>query len=315
MIRSMTGFGRATGETAGFSVSAEVRSVNGRFFKASWRLPEKLSPHEARLETVVREHVARGSVSIALRVSTAAELKAGPALNADRLKAYWHALDAARRELGTTDPISLAEIARLPGVLEEPTEEGSDDSELLAAAEKTLRDALAAFTRTREEEGAALAKDLITRCARLAEFNTTAQDRSPAVIDEYRTKLRERMAKLLEGSNVSLRDEDLAREVAHFADRCDISEENQRLSHHCATMASLLASSGSPAASWAKPAKSPTADKAAPEVGKRLDFIAQEMLREANTLGSKANDAQLADLVIRMKAEIEKIKEQVQNVE
>ncbi len=293
-LLSMTGFGRATATAGLWTVSAEVRSVNGRFLKTQWRLPEIVSVFESRFEALVKAAVLRGSVSASIKLESASD---APVVKVDRAKAaqYYRELIAIRNELGGEDPVNLADLLRLPGVIGEAASPTEASPDLIEAAEAALRDALVALNQMRAEEGAALSGDIGGRCNKLLELNAAARLRSPAVVDEYRQRMTDRLNRLLNGSGVEPRPEDLAREVAYFADRCDISEENQRLEHHIRTMLAALEAGG--------------------EAGKKLDFMAQEMLREANTLGSKANDGELTALVIQMKGEIEKIKEQIQNVE
>lgn len=291
----MTGFGRATAGTGQGSVVAEVRSVNGRFLKLSVKLPERLTVFEAKFEALVKEHVTRGSVNVAIRAGTDGEAERVTTVNRERAAFFYGELDSLRKAVGSCDPLSITDIARLPGVIVEAEPGASDPEALLATSLEALRGALDGLNRMRNSEGTALAADLSSRVRELERLNESARLRAPGVVDEYRVRLQERIARLLENSGVAPRPEDIAREVANHADRCDISEETQRLGHHCRT---FLATLGTPG-----------------EAGRKLDFLAQEMLREANTLGSKANDPELGDTVICMKAEIEKIKEQVQNVE
>jgi len=290
----MTGFGRASATAGPWLVNTEARSVNGRFLKTQWRLPEALASQEARFEAIVRGAIVRGTVSVSIKLEGKSDLAS---VKIDRALAtqYYRELLALRSEFGGEDPINLADILRLPGVLGEGGAAVAATPELISAAESSLSEALEAMNQMRAEEGAGLAADMRSRCETLLALNSQARERSPAVVTEYRQRLTDRIARLLSNSGVEARPEDLAREVAHFSDRCDISEENQRLDHHIRTMMAALTVGG--------------------EAGKKLDFVAQEMLREANTLGSKANDAQLTSIVILMKGEIEKIKEQIQNVE
>lgn len=294
-IRSMTGFGRAAAGTGNLAVVAEVRSVNGRFLKVSFRVPESLSVFEAQLEAVVRSRVIRGSLNVAIKGSTSADGDKVIRVDAEKAARYYQQLEAIRAKVGSAVPIAVADVTRLPGVLIEEALGADAPEALLDSAESALRLALDAMEVMRVSEGAALVEDLKARCELIVKLNQEARERAPIVVEEYRTRLVERIGRLLEKSGVESRPEDIAREVAYHADRCDISEETQRLTHHCNTMLAALIEGG--------------------EAGRKLDFVAQEMLREANTLGSKANDAILGNVVIAMKAEIEKIKEQVQNIE
>lgn len=296
MIRSMTGFGRATAEAAGVTLSIELKTVNNRYLKVSQRLPESLSAQEMAVEKRLKKHIARGSVSLNVRVGSSRTSSSDYRINQERLMAYLKQLQQAGRDNGLDATIQLADVARLNGVVEsfDPLEEHQE--EVLAVLWTTLDDACTALVASREEEGAGLAEDLIARCKTLLSLNAGAEKRAPSVVAEYRDRLEERISKLLAEREGLIREEDLAREAAMFADKCDISEENQRLKAHCESMIAIISDNEG-------------------EAGRRLDFIAQEMLREANTMGSKANDAELTAGVLEMKAEIEKIKEQVQNVE
>ncbi|NUQ35480.1 MAG: YicC family protein [Planctomycetaceae bacterium] len=290
----MTGFGRGTVEIAGADLTVEVKTVNNRYLKTSLKLPEALSPHEVTFDNDVRAAIKRGTVNVSIRHGSA---RSGVryAFNQELAAQYHRQLSELAASLKLDAPADVHEIASLPGVIEAEEAQTLDESELLKAARDALAKALAACDTVREREGKALAADLEARCKTLLAHNEEVRSRAPKVVDSYRQKLEERVSRLLSGSSVELRSEDVAREVAFFADRCDISEEVQRLGHHCAVVLDLIRQPG--------------------EAGRKLDFLSQEMLREVNTMGSKAADAQLATIVVSMKSEIEKIKEQVQNIE
>lgn len=297
MIRSMTGFGRASARAAGMDLWAEVKTVNNRYLKTSLRLPDLLADREMAIEAQVRNALKRGSVYVRLWIGgqsgdTVKEYR----FDAARAKQYLAELGALAADTGVAARPALESVAMLPGVVVQSEPGIGAEDEVGAAADTAVVAALAACEKMREAEGAALAKDLRARAASLKALNARAKARSPLVVEEYRARLKERIAKLLQGSGVSVRDEDVTREVAYFADRCDVSEETTRLDHHCEAMVKLL-------------------DGHSPEAGRKLDFLAQEMLREANTLGSKSGDVELTALVLDMKSEIDKVKEQVQNVE
>jgi uncharacterized protein (TIGR00255 family) len=197
-------------------------------------------------------------------------------------------------ELGAKPP-ELADVLAMPGVVLEEAEKLEIDESMKQALFSALDAALAGLGVMRQKEGAALAADIGARVRDVAEYGKQAGGRAPQVAKEYRDKLKARIDKLMAESGLQLAEADLAREVALFADRCDITEEVTRLEHHCGQFLDIMAGKG--------------------EVGRRLDFVAQEMLRETNTIASKANDAELATIAVAMKSEIEKIKEQVQNLE
>lgn len=296
MIRSMTGFGRASVALGDTTLTVEAKSVNNRHLKLSQRLPDALVQHELRFEKLVKKSLARGSVYLTVSIGSGKPGERAYRLNVERAREYFDQLAALAASIEGAETPKIGDIARLPGVVEDASNFLDDDEELLKAAESAITDALQALCTTREEEGKGLADDLTTRCKRLLELNEQAFERSPKVVEHYREKLLARLEKLLDGTKVAPREEDIAHEVALFADRCDIAEEYQRLAHHSTAMIELIESNQG-------------------EAGRRLDFIAQELLREANTTGSKANDVEIAAIVVEMKAEIEKIKEQVQNVE
>ncbi|MCA8939309.1 MAG: YicC family protein [Planctomycetes bacterium] len=296
MIRSMTGFGRAATSVEGLDLSVEVKSVNHRFLKVSSRLPEALNGLEAQLESLTRVHLKRGAVNVSINVGTSGSDNRRFVLNRETIKRYFLELKAIAQDLGIEATESLASVARLQGAVETQDLSALPEEKLAETAQIALNEALAKCVQARSEEGKALANDLTQMCQSLVALNERVRERAPQVVVAYRDRLKERVAKLLEGSGVDARAEDIAREVAFFADRSDINEEVQRLAHHIESMLGLVNESDD-------------------EAGRRLEFIAQEMLREANTMGSKANDGELSGIVLEMKSTIEKIKEQVQNVE
>ncbi|MBI4568130.1 MAG: YicC family protein [Planctomycetes bacterium] len=291
----MTGYGSASRSGAGFEVTAEVTSVNNRYLKIFSRLPEALNAQQVDLERLVREAVARGSVTLGVRLRAPA-LEATWRINPDRVRAF----RAQIADLPGVAEVRLADILALPGAVEQAEPEGRPRADLATAVAACVREACAALTAMREREGQALAADLLRRAGALEAKLAQVEAIAPEIAPLWRDRFAARMKTLLEGANVALEAADLAREAAQCADRCDISEEIVRLSHHLAALRALLAG-GAPGSGG--------------DAGRRLDFIGQEMLREANTIGSKSPDARVAALVVDMKVEIERIKEQAQNVE
>jgi uncharacterized protein (TIGR00255 family) len=283
VLRSMTGFGAARRQGDDLDVAVEIRSVNGRFLKTSLKAPPMLSAREADMEALVRGRLRRGSVTVTvyLRRTDPASLVA---VNDDVVAAY---RDAFHRLGLKEDSIPL-----LKGVVGQNEPEQLSDAHWEVVESATL-DAVADLVARREHEGAALTdviRDLLQRVEELAQ---SVRDRSPQVVEEHFLKLQERLRILL--GEVPVDEQVVAREAAVLADRGDVTEEVDRLAAHVAHARELL-----------------TGNEAA---GRTLDFIAQEMLREANTIGSKSNDAQLARLVIDLKSAIEQLKEQVANIE
>ncbi|MGD1914679.1 MAG: YicC/YloC family endoribonuclease [Phycisphaerales bacterium] len=293
MIRSMTGFGDARIEAGGVTYSLEVRSVNHRYLKVSVRLPEELSPLEGGLEESVRGLLQRGSVSIRCSAEGSPAGQAG-AINQGVLDAYVSALHDAAGRIGNTGDASasfdLASLLSLPGVLKvEPM-----DERLKAAREafaKLLPEACDNLVQMRSREGEALDSELRELCGVVSSSLESVVDRAPEVSKQYEARLKARIEQLLPEAEPV----DIVREVASYAERCDVNEEISRLSGHVEQFLATLDEDG--------------------PVGRKLDFIAQEMLREANTIASKSPDADLSRAAIEAKAAIDRMKEQVQNVE
>jgi uncharacterized protein (TIGR00255 family) len=280
----MTGFGAGHSEGAGVAASAEVKSTNGRFLKISMRLPAALSAREQELDGLVRARVRRGSVALKIELS-----KDRPEAVVKVDEAVVRAYQAVFRRLG----VSEEPIATLPGVLVGMREELSDEA--FAVVRAAVTSALDELVAMREREGRALGEALSGISDRVSELANGSRARAPAIVREYRDKLQARITALVEGFGTSLDGQLLAREVAIFADRCDVTEELDRLGSHLSQIRELLAHGE--------------------EAGRTLEFLSQEMLREANTTGSKSADAELSKLVVQLKTEIERFKEQIANVE
>lgn len=291
MIRSMTGFGAGKGGAAGEVVEAEVRSVNHKFCEVKARLPREMSPLETELVRQVKDRLARGGIEFSLRRSSARGALA-PRVDAELAAAYAAAFEEVRARLGLSGQVSLSEVLAADGVVTLEERAVDLDSARTAGAE-ALAAALDALVAMREREGAALARDLESRLQVVEKIAARLAELSPDSVEAYRTRLHERVAELSRG--LAPDPVRLATEVALFADRTDVTEELTRLASHVAQMRGLLAS-GEPA-------------------GRKMDFLVQEMHREANTVGSKSQSAEAAAAVVSLKAEIERMREQVQNVE
>jgi uncharacterized protein (TIGR00255 family) len=293
MLRSMTGFGSAAGEAAGVSFAVEVRSVNNRYFKPVVRLAEGLSGMEADVDKFLRSRLTRGTVTLAVRMKLPEEL-AAYGVNSGVLQRYLEQLRPLEVDANPTLRIDLGSMLQLPGVCE-PPEVADLVERVRGGLMGLLTTAVDDLVAMREAEGGALKADLESQCGAIASHLDAVAARAPLVVREYHERLAARVRELTDAGNVKLDEADLAREVAVFAERCDISEEVVRLRGHLEQFGEAL---GSP-----EPA------------GRKLDFIAQEMLREANTIASKAGDADIARAVVEIKTAIDRIKEQVQNVE
>ena len=293
MPYGMTGFGRGTAAHPGGAVTVELKSVNNRFLKISTRLPDVFNELESELEGRIRAKLARGSVYCQVQFDRK-QRGVRYTLNEDLIREWLPRLETLAKDLGKSAP-GLEQVLAMPGIVIEESEKLTLDDDLKQALMGALDDALDGLIEMRANEGAALLKDMTTRVALVATHAQEVDKRAPQIVGEYRDKLKARIDKLMADSGMKLEPAELIKEVAFFADRCDITEETTRLAHHCQQFQKSIEGEG--------------------EVGRRLDFIAQEMLRETNTIASKANDAELATIAVAMKSEIEKIKEQVQNLE
>lgn len=297
MIRSMTGFGDAAIEVDGGHFSVELRSLNNKYFKAAIRLPEQIASLEAELESQLRRGVCRGSFTLTakMRVSDA---HAVSRVNEKALLTYLDHLETIHSKVqDQAVHIDLTQLLALPGVLQ-PAE---DDESLTERARPILRDllnqALERMNMMRVSEGEMLVADLMGQREVILDRIDRIGQRTSQVIEEYHVRLRSRVDALMARAELKLDEQDLIREVAIFADRADISEEISRTAGHLEQFKQIIDTSG------AEPA------------GRTLDFLAQELLREANTIASKSNDSQISRAIVEVKSAIDRMKEQVQNVE
>jgi uncharacterized protein (TIGR00255 family) len=288
----MTGFGVGRGRVAGEEFTAEVKAVNHKYVEVKVRLPRELQTLEPELQRQVKVVCARGAVELSLRRATLTASGSVPAVDAGMARAWRGVLAEVARLTGLPDTTSAAEIAGQPGVvrMEEPT---VDVPSATRAAEAAVAEALQGLLTMREREGASLGADLSARLERVAQLVRELQSLAPRAVEEYRDRLTTRLEELTSGSGVE--PQRLAQELALFAERTDIAEELTRLASHLDQFRGLLAS---------------------PEPsGRKLDFLLQEMNREVNTAGSKIQSAEASSRVVELKAELERIREQVQNVE
>lgn len=296
-LKSMTGFGRGEASLDGIKVTVELSAVNRRQFECNFTLPRALAALEAHLHTLVQETISRGQVKGTVHVAAApAARTAGEAggmrLDLPRARAQIAALRRAGKQLGLADDLTLSMLLNLPDIVQFGPQ--PDDAErLLAPTRKAAVQALDNLCRMRTREGLVLEKDIRRRCKTLRTLHTRMMRRAQQAPGEFRDALERRLAKLSKGGSVS--SEDLAREIVVFADRTDVSEELTRIGSHFQQLDKLLEGSG--------------------PAGRALDFLCQELLREINTIGSKANDGPLATHVIDFKAQLEAVREQVQNIE
>jgi uncharacterized protein (TIGR00255 family) len=292
VIKSMTGFGQGEAASDRYSARIELRSVNHRYLDMFLRVPKQYSQLEEVLRRVIAERVSRGRIEAAVSVEEFAQKERNVRLNAPLLQGYLRALEGIREILGSDEKITLSQILALPGVLEveEPEADWEDLQKVLGEAAAQALDDL---ERMRAAEGARLFSDLQEKIVRLEELQSAVAQVAPQVVEDYRARLSERLRDLLHGT--TLTEERFLAEVALFADRCSIDEELVRLGSHTQQLKELLHSTQ--------------------PVGRKLDFLIQEMNREVNTIGSKSSSAQVAGLVVELKSELEKVREQVQNIE
>lgn len=294
-VRSMTGYGRASLQD-GARVTAEIRAVNGRFLKLSVKVPGRLGALEDRVKSMLNDlGIKRGSVDVGLFFEGSDEENTFGISEAAISEYLTQARKIAKKNKIKGD-ITLGNLLPLPGVVAR-VERTEDIEEVWVRAKKVLTLAIKDFNHMREREGAAMVADLRSQLAQLALHQSMIQTAAPEALKLSMQKFRDRIARLLEQSSVStpLNKDVLEREVVLQADRTDVSEELARLQSHFAQMESALAGGG--------------------ECGKKLDFLTQELLRETNTIGSKAQDERITHRVVEMKGIIEKIREQVQNLE
>lgn len=293
MIVSMTGFGDATAERDGTHYAVEIRSLNNRFFKPVIKLPENVSGLEPELESMLREALGRGSITFILKMrSDSAE--AAYHINTQALKAYLAQLQEVKG-LDHYVQIDLAGLMQLPGVCQEPRDETDEIARHGPVIRELTAHAITKLDAMRRREGEALFKELMKHVSGIASSLKEIAARAPYVIEDYHKRLSQRVNQLMAKAELRVNEADLIKEVAVFAERADIAEEIQRLTSHLDAFEQAC--------------------RTGEHAGRKLDFIAQEMLREANTIGSKANDATIARHIVEIKGAIDRLKEQVQNVE
>ena len=292
MLKSMTGFGAGRARVGDEEFSVELRSLNHKFCEVKVRLPRELSTLEPIVVKQVKDRLARGAVEIFVKRQTATASGTVPVIDVALAKEYARAFRELAQALGASAEISWSQVATQPGVMK-LEEKGIDLESAAQAVHVALEQALKALEQMRQVEGESIHADLDTRMKLIEGWSREVTALAPRAVEEYRQRLAERVAELARG--VAVDPQRLAQEVAMFAERTDIAEESTRLASHLEQFRALMASS--------EPA------------GRRMDFLVQEMHREVNTTGSKSQHAEISARVVSMKAEVERIREQVQNVE
>ena len=293
MIISMTGFGDATAERDGTHYAVEIRSLNNRYFKPVIKLPETISGLEPELESMLRERLGRGSITFILKMRTDSA-EAAYHINTQALKSYLEQLQAVKG-LDRLVQIDLASLVQLPGVCQEPRDETDEIERHGPVVRELTVKAIDKLDAMRTREGQQLFTELMRHVEVIAGNLREISKRAPFVIEEYHRRLAQRVTQLLSKAELKVNEPDLIKEVAVFAERADIAEEIQWLTSHLGAFEQAC--------------------REGEHAGRKLDFITQEMLREANTIASKANDAQIARHIVEIKGAIDRLKEQVQNVE
>lgn len=290
----MTGFGISEYKDEKRTLRVELRSVNNRFLKIDSRLPDALQAFESKIEKSIREKINRGTVLVSVNYQSLLQ-ESEYVLNCARLKEYYRLLSDVKKEIGSREKISVNTLTMLPGVLQKNKNNDEDANALLSICVSLVDDALTKMLHMREIEGRHLEEEIEQRKTGILVMLDKIEVRSPVVVQEYSKRLQSRVASLLAGTNLELTDSNLCREIALFADRCDISEEISRLKSHLYQLQETI--------------------RLNEPVGRKLDFLVQEMFRETNTMCSKANDSIMLRDLVEVKTEIEKIREQIFNIE
>lgn len=292
MIKSMTGYGRACRSFENREITVEIRSVNNRYLDCTVKLPRIYGFAEDRIKQLVKEHVTRGKVDVFITVVNTTGDAVRISLNRPVLEGYLSAMQTMAADYPVKNDISVTALSRLPDVFlveKADMDEEAQAQEILTATEEALRQ----YDAMRAAEGNAMEQDLSNRKAAILDLVAKVEARSPVTIAEYRARLQAKMQEVL--ASTSIDESRILTEAAVFADKIAVDEETVRLRSHLNQLGNMLSTGG--------------------PIGRKLDFLLQEMNREANTIGSKGNDLEQARVVVEIKAELEKIREQTQNIE
>ena len=292
MIKSMTGFGRCEVQKDSRKFTVELKSVNHRYLDVNIRMPKKLNFFETAIRTLLKSYANRGKVDIFITYEDLSQTQVSVKYNAALAAEYMKYLKQMEDEFGLENDVRVSTLSRYPEVFT-MEEQSEDEEELWNGLKEALEGAFTQFVETRKTEGENLKKDIISKLDLLSEQIGFIEERSPQIVAEYRAKLEDKMKELL--ADTQIEESRIASEVILFADKICTDEEVVRLKSHISHMRNTLEEKD--------------------EIGRKLDFIAQEMNREANTILSKANDIEVSDRAISLKTEIEKIREQIQNIE
>lgn len=292
MIKSMTGYGGAKGSAEGLSVSIELKSVNNRYLDVSVKLPRTLLFAEEPIKAAVGRHISRGKVDVFVTVDATASDDMEVRVNEPLLRGYIESLNAAAEKYGLQNDLTLMSVCRLPDVLSTDRRE-IDNSALMSGLGEILERALCEYDAMRLREGEKLRDDVLSRLDEISRLTGIVEENAPKTVEEYRARLEQKLQEVLGSTNID--ESRILTEAAIFADKIAVDEETVRLRSHLSQLRGLC-EGDSPA-------------------GRKMDFLIQELNRESNTIGSKCQNADIAHVVVELKAEIEKIREQIQNVE
>lgn len=292
MIKSMTGFGRCELSDDYHKITVELKSVNHRYFDVNIKMPRKMNFFDAQIRALLKEYIQRGKVDVFIACEDLTQRDVQIRYNKAVAAEYLGYLREMAQEFSLEDDIRVSTLSRFPEVFS-MEEAGMDEDEIWELLERALRNALEQFVSARLAEGERLKADLISKLNHMIQNVDQVEARAPALLEEYRTKLETKVAELLEDTQIE--ESRLSAEIVIYADKICTDEETVRLRAHIQSMLDTLESEEG--------------------IGRKLDFIAQEMNRESNTILSKANDLETSDLAIELKTEIEKVREQIQNIE
>ncbi len=292
MIKSMTGFGRGHEILNGRDITVEIRAVNHRYYEFGCRIPRSLGFLEEKLKTLLNGKISRGKVEVSVLVYNVDAPDEKISINKEVVKDYIDALRSVKDEFELNDDLSLSHVMRIPDAFTVVKEE-ADEEQIWADVKAVAEEALTKFIAMREAEGERMKADLLSRLATIEGWVGIVEERSPIIVEEYRKKLFDKMTEVLNNANID--ESRILLEAGIFSEKTAVDEETVRLRSHIAQFRTML--------------------EGEEAIGRKLDFLVQEMNRETNTIGSKVQDIEVTKIVVDQKSEIEKIREQIQNIE